>query len=209
MCYYRFNVPSNCFPLSSRALSVSSRSAAGPGPGVHCQSGGAAAPPGTQPHGHVCHLLRGHVLLPIGPRHPRRHVRPLPAQPPGAGRPAQGPGAAVGGHRGAEPRAAGPAQRDGRDVWLLDGLLAVQPGGDAVDLASGLAGAAGTARLMNYPGLGGAGREGLLLNGLSACAPVWVFAALGMNMIWLERSALCFSCEQQQLIWCFTLKALE
>lgn len=140
---------------------------------MHRQGCGAAPPARAQPHGHVRHLLRGRLLLPLWPLHPRRHVRPLPAQPPGAGRPAQGAGAAVGGHRGAEPRAAGPAQRDGRDVWFLDGLLAVQPGGDAVDLAPGLARSAGTVSLMSIPGLGQAGgREGFLINGQSACAPV-------------------------------------
>lgn len=71
-------------------------------------------------------------------------MRPLPAGPPGAGGAAAGAGAAVGGAGGPEPRAAGQAQRDGRAVRLLDGLLSVQPGGDAVALPSEPAGPAGT-----------------------------------------------------------------
>lgn len=60
----------------------------------------------------------------------------------GAGRPAEGPGAAVDGPGGPEPSAAGQAPRDRRDVRLLDGILPVQPGGDAVALPSNPAGTA-------------------------------------------------------------------
>lgn len=123
----------------------------GPDPGHHRQGVGATPSAGTQPHGHVCHLLRGPLLLPLGPRHPRRHVWAVPAGPPGAGRSAEGPGPAVGRPGGAEPRDAGPPQRDRRGVRLRDGLLPVQPGGGAVALASDPAGAAGTSSLTPGP----------------------------------------------------------
>lgn len=138
--------PTALYPSHGRCVNVPPppRSPAGPAPRRRRQGVGASASAGPQPHGHVRHLLRGPLLLPVRPRHPRRHVRPLPAGPPGAGRPAAGPGPAVGRPGGAEPRDAGPAQRHRRDVRLLDGLLPVQPGGAAVALASNPARAAGT-----------------------------------------------------------------
>lgn len=190
---------------------MSSRSAAGRGPGVHRQGSGAAAPPGAQPHGHVRHLLRGRLLLPLGPRHPRRHVRPLPAQPPGAGCPTQGAGAAVGGHRGAEPRAAGPPQCDGRDVWLLDGLLAVQPGGDAVDLASGLARAAGTVSLVQDWGKQVEGKVSFSM--VRAPVHLFVFSFLvlcgGDNCDLTREDSSVFWQSAAAVIWYLSLKALE
>lgn len=71
----------------------------------------------------------------------------VPAGSPRAGCPAKGPRPAVGRSGGAEPCAAGQTQCDGRDVRVLDGLLPVQPGGDAVALTSNPARAAGTVSL--------------------------------------------------------------
>ena len=73
---------------------------------------------------------------------------PLSSGPLGAGGTAAGACPAVGRHCRTEPCSAGQAQRDGRAVWLLDGLLPVQPGGNAVALTAGAAGASGTAGVM-------------------------------------------------------------
>lgn len=105
----QFPGPHRCF---FHMQHVFLRSAVGPGPGLHHQGRGASPSAGAQSHGHVRHLLRGRLLLSFRPLHPCRHVWPLPAQSPRAGCPTEGPGAAVGGHRGAQPGAAGQAQRD-------------------------------------------------------------------------------------------------
>ena len=138
-----------CFSLCAPAKPMPLYHSTCHGPGPSCCGEVCGAPPASfpQPHGHVRHLLRGPLLLPLGPRYPSSYVRPLPAGPPGAGRPSARSGAAVGCPGGFLPRAAGQAQCHRRAVWLRHGLLPVQPGGDAVGLTGWAAAHDGTDRV--------------------------------------------------------------
>lgn len=82
-----------------------------------------------QQDGHVRHCLGGQVLLPIRPCHQSCPGLPLCSAPPGARHPTAGPRGALGSHRWHFKGHAGQAQCDGRALWLVPGLCAVQCGG--------------------------------------------------------------------------------
>lgn len=104
--------------------------------GHHDGGGDAEAREAQRPMGNVTQLpgLPGHgrVLVPRGPRQPRRHGVQVPAGAPGPGRAAADPAGAVGGAGGHLTRAPGPTPPHGRGVRLRPGLPALHPGGDGV-----------------------------------------------------------------------------
>lgn len=106
-------------------VSLPFSSAVGPAAGQSCEDPGQTPQARSEPLGHPLRLLRGALLLPLGPCHEGRPVRPLPPRPAGGHGLHAGPRGGLG--CSGEPVAAASCQAlcDRCVLWTGDGLLPV------------------------------------------------------------------------------------